>query len=110
MMGAQTAPSANATQNIGRRPTTRKARRLNIRVTDAEKTLVQQAAELRHVSASQFILQSAIQSAEQVLADQTRFMLPPDKWDEFTALLDKPARQIPALRRASSKQSPFGGR
>ena len=87
-----------------------KTERLNIRATEDEKALVEQAAQARHMTASQFVLQSALRSAEEILADQTRFVLPQDKWDEFTTMLDRPARDMPALREASSKRDRFGDR
>ena len=87
-----------------------KAERLNIRTTTAEKALVEQAARASHVTSSQFVLQAALRSAEEVLADQTRFTLPPEKWAEFVALLDRPARDLPALREAASRPSPFSDR
>ncbi len=37
-------------------------------------------------------------AAENALAERTRFVLSPEKWREFNAALDAPARQIPALR------------
>jgi uncharacterized protein (DUF1778 family) len=42
-----------------------------------------------------------------VLAEQTRFVLPADTWDEFTTLLDRPARVLRALREAASRPSPL---
>jgi uncharacterized protein (DUF1778 family) len=84
-----------------------KDERLNIRVSRAEKAVVEQAASLRHMAVSQFMLQAALQSAEEVLADQSRFIVPEDRWMQFSALLDRPARVIPALAEAASEPSPF---
>lgn len=82
-------------------------RRLNIRASAAEKTVLEQAAAASHIGVSQFMLQAALRSAEEVLADQTRFVVSAGAWAEFTALLDRPARVIPALREAVGKPSPF---
>jgi uncharacterized protein (DUF1778 family) len=87
-----------------------KDRSLNIRVTEDEKTIVEQAADLSHMAMSQFMLQAALRAAEEVLADQTRVVVPADKWDEFVTLLDRPTRVLPGLREAASKPSPFGQR
>ena len=92
-----------------KRPAT-KDQRLNLRASAAEKAVLEQAAGATHMGVSQFTLQAALRSAEEVLAGQTRFVLPPDKWDEFTALLDRPARVLPALRKAAAEPSPFGER
>jgi uncharacterized protein (DUF1778 family) len=41
------------------------------------------------------------------LADQTRFVLPPDKWAAFNAALDAPAKEIPALKDLFTKPLMF---
>ena len=87
-----------------------KDRELDILVTDDEKAVIENAAGLNHMTMSQFVLQSALRAAEEVLASQTRFVVPADRWDEFTALLDRPGRVLPGLREAESKPSPFGER
>jgi uncharacterized protein (DUF1778 family) len=91
------------------RPET-KDQRLSIRASEAEKAMLEQAANATYMGLSQFTLQAALRSAEEVLADQTRFVLPADKWDEFTTLLDRPARALPAIRKAAAEPSPFGER
>jgi len=93
-----------------RRPTGLKDQRLNIRASQTEKAVVEEAASLRHMGVSQFMLQAALQSAEEVLADQSRFVVPADKWHEFVARLDRPARIVPALSDAASKSTPFSER
>lgn len=87
-----------------------KDQRLNIRATAEVKSLVEEAARATHMTASAFVLQAAVRSAEEVLADQTSFALSPEQWAEFTALLSRPAREIPALKKAASRRSPFSER
>ena len=87
-----------------------KDQRLNIRASAEVKSLVEEAARATHMTASAFVLQAALRSAQDVLADQTRFVLAPDQWSAFTAVLNRPAREIDALQRAASKPSPFSER
>ena len=87
-----------------------KDKTLNMRVTEPEKKLVEQAASISHMGMSQFMLQATLRAAEEVLADQTRFVLPAAEWDRFVELLDRPAQLLPGLREAASKPSPFGRR
>jgi uncharacterized protein (DUF1778 family) len=87
-----------------------KRERLSIRTTAAEKALVEQAASIERVTASHFVMQAALRSAEEVLVDQTRFVLSSDKWAAFVGALDRPAREIPPLKAAAAKKSPFGAR
>jgi uncharacterized protein (DUF1778 family) len=87
-----------------------KAERFNIRATGDEKRLVEEAAAITRVSTSRFVMQAAVRSAEEVLSERTRFVLPADRWADFVARLDQPTREIPALRRAAAKPSPFVAR
>lgn len=87
-----------------------KEERFNIRATREEKETVEEAARLSHVTASQFILQAAVRSAHDVLADQTRFTLTPEQWAQLTAMLDRPARSLPALKKAAAEPRPFRDR
>lgn len=86
---------------------TNRASRFNIRATTDEKRLVEQAASFSHMTTTQFVMRAALRSAEEVLADQTRYVVEPEQWDQFVTALDRPAREIPALRQAASKPSPF---
>lgn len=91
-------------------PAPPKADRFNIRVTREEKTLVEQAARTSRVSASQFVLQAALSSAEEILADQTAFVLSPEQWGSFVERLDRPTRVVPELERAAQEPDVFGDR
>jgi len=91
-------------------PTPKKEARLSIRTTQEQKRAIEEAARARQVSASQFVMQSSLQAAEEVLAEQSRFTLSQQQWDEFVTLLDRPARVIPQVRRAAAKNSPFSER
>ncbi len=84
-----------------------RSERLNIRATKEDKMLLEQAARLTRLSTSRFVLQAALQSAEELLVDQSRFVLPADTWYEFVEMLDRPARVIPTLAEAAAKPSPF---
>ncbi len=84
--------------------------RFNIRTTVRDKDLVTQAAYVARMSTSQFVMQAALRSAEEILADQSRFVVPPEKWDAFVDALDRPAREVPALKKAVSKPNPFSDR
>ena len=87
--------------------TDRATTRINIRVAPVTKKLLKSAAKLRKNSLTDFVLNSSTAAAENVLADQTRFVLPPDKWAAFNAALDAPAKEIPALKDLFTKQLMF---
>lgn len=84
-----------------------KDERLNLRASKREKETLEYAARLSHTSVSQFVMREALASAEQVLADRTRFELPAEQWAEFVARLDEPPREVPAIERLLSEPTPF---
>ncbi|MEP7338990.1 MAG: DUF1778 domain-containing protein [Acidobacteriota bacterium] len=74
-----------------------KETRLSIRTSEPQKKILLQAARLQHTNISQFVLQTALDAAQEVLADQTEFRLSPAQWKTFCERLDEPAKVIPAL-------------
>lgn len=80
-------------------PSTRSARtsRLNFRVPDEQKALLEEAAALSGRSLTDFVLSSARSAANQILAERTRFVLSPDEWDAFAAALERPPRELPRM-------------
>ncbi len=84
-----------------------KEKRLSIRASEPDKTLLARAARMRHMNTSQFVLQASLEAAHALLTDQTEFRLPQEQWDAFCRLLDAPPRTIPALKRLFSEPEPF---
>ena len=71
--------------------------RLNLRLTPADDELIRQAALSTGTTVTQFLSDAAIARAHEVLADQHLFVLDPETWDQFVAVLDLPAQPVPAL-------------
>lgn len=74
-----------------------KTQRLHLRVAAGDDELFRSAAAAARESLSEFLVESGRERAERVLADRTRFVLSPADWREFTAALDRPPRETPAL-------------
>lgn len=74
-----------------------KTQRLHLRVAASDDELFRSAAAASHESLSEFLVESGRERAERVLADRTRFLLPAAQWRAFTAALDRPAHEIPAV-------------
>ena len=70
---------------------------MHLRVAAGDDELFRSAAAAADESLSEFLVESGRERAERVLADRTRFVLSPTEWREFTAALDRPAREITAL-------------
>jgi len=80
---------------------------VNLRIDPQVKAVLVQAADLQQVKLTEFMVKSAQVAAETVLAERTRFVLPPRKWREFQAALDAPPREIETLRELFRQPSVF---
>lgn len=68
---------------------------LNIRTTDQNKYLLQQAANMLGTTVSGFLLNTATEKAHQLIQNQNHFTLDDAHWDKFCQVLDrKPSKNI----------------
>lgn len=81
--------------------------RWNLRIGSQTDSLVRRAASERDQSLTDFVVESALNEAEHVLADRTRFELSEEQWRAFTELLDRPVRDNPGLAKLLSTPSVF---
>ena len=76
----------------------RKQPKIQLSLTREQKAVISKAARLRQTTVSKFIVEQAFDGAQQILANQVHFSLPPERWQEFCEALDAPPRVIPALQ------------
>lgn len=81
--------------------------RWNLRVAAETSELVREAASARHQNLTEFVLDAALDEAERVLADRSRFALDEESWNEFARLLERPVRDNPGLAKLFAKPSVF---
>ena len=81
--------------------------RVNLRINPQVKRILLKAAKLQRINLSEFVIKSSQAAAEMTLAERTRFVLSPAKWEEFNSALDAPPRDIPALRQLFRDRSAF---
>ena len=81
--------------------------KIDIRLSPEAKARLNAAADARHQSVSQFVLESALGRADEALADRQRFPLDAARWAEFMAALDAPPRDLPRLERLFREPTPF---
>ncbi len=84
-----------------------RSKRLEVRTTAEERSLIDQAARASGVGLTEFVVANLTVAARRVLADRTRFVLDESalgRWDELNAL---PARDLPGLRALMGRPSPF---
>ena len=79
------------------RRSARKEDRLELRLQPVQRRLLDEAARASAMNTSAFVLSHATAAAQALLADRTHFVLPDDRWDAFTALLDRDERPQPEL-------------
>jgi uncharacterized protein (DUF1778 family) len=80
-------------------PAQAKAERVALRLTMADKTHLARAAKLQGRTLSDFMLVASREAADLALNEQTRFVLSAEALRKFTAALDAPTRDTPALRK-----------
>jgi uncharacterized protein (DUF1778 family) len=81
--------------------------KLDIRLTPSAKRALQNAAKLAQRSVSEFVLESALQRAEETLLDRRYFNLDAEQWAALQAALDAPPRPLPELARLLREPSVF---
>lgn len=87
-----------------------KTARFSLRIDERSDELVRRAADQSRVPVGQFIEDAAVRAAERVLADRNVFTLSETQWQEFAAMLDRPARDLSGLDRADAAwERHFGG-
>jgi uncharacterized protein (DUF1778 family) len=87
--------------------TTNRTEKLDLRLTLAAKQALMAAAAAERRSVSEFVLDSALARAEEMLAMRRHFGLDAEKWAEFMAALDAPARELPQVETLFAKPSVF---
>lgn len=90
------------------RPT--RSSRLGIRATPEQERVLRRAAEARHKSMTDFILDSACRAAEETLLDQRLFMVSDHQYQALLDMLDAPPRKNPGLKALFSKPAPWDKR
>jgi uncharacterized protein (DUF1778 family) len=73
--------------------------KLDIRITPEAKRVLQEAARARHTTISQFVIESALGAAHDVLAERIRIGLSTKQWTAFVNALDAPPRRHPRMER-----------
>ena len=82
-----------------------KEARIGIRTTKEQKAFIKRGASVQGQKLSDFVLASAQEKAELVLADQKEFVLPAERWKGFVEALDRPVRRHERLTQLMSEPS-----
>ena len=82
---------------------------LNLRISPAERELIDQAARLTGKTRTDFVLEAARRAAEDALLDRVLFTLSPHAYADFVARLDAAPQPNDRLRRLMQTPAPWGG-
>ena len=82
-----------------------KEHRLNIRLDQRSREMLDKAAAYAQVSVSEFVLRHALASAEQVVKAHESITLGPDDFRAFLEALDAPTEPNAALQRAFQRHT-----
>jgi uncharacterized protein (DUF1778 family) len=80
---------------------------LNLRIKPEERDLIDMAAKLQGKNRTDFILAAARNAAEETLLEQKIFMVTPEAYAKFIALLDAPTQPNERLRKTMQTIPPW---
>lgn len=80
---------------------------INIRVHQAQRDLIDRAAEAIGKNRSDFMLETACREAEAILLDRRLFILDDDEFQQFMDLLDAPPSANENLRKLLFTKAPW---
>ncbi|WP_241606577.1 DUF1778 domain-containing protein [Rosenbergiella epipactidis] len=80
-----------------------KKQRIDIRLNEDEKSLIEEAAAFRNQTVSQFVLSSASQLASEVVEQHHRIVLAQDAWSAVMNAIDNPPAPNERLRSAATR-------
>lgn len=84
-----------------------KDKRLEQRLTEAQRDLISRGADAKGKSVSDFVIESACLAAELAILDKRVTYMTESDFDKFLAMLDEPPRQVPGLDELFSKKAPW---
>jgi uncharacterized protein (DUF1778 family) len=80
---------------------------MELRTTPDERDLIDRAVAVTGTDLTEFVVVNAVDAARRVLADRDHFALDADAAEAWNAINERPARDLPGLRRLMQRPSPF---
>jgi uncharacterized protein (DUF1778 family) len=78
--------------------------RLSIRANQAQKRTLRRAAELQHMNVSQFVLQTSLQAAEQLIQQESTVYVSAEDYVWLAKIMDEGPPDLPRLREALAQK------
>jgi uncharacterized protein (DUF1778 family) len=83
---------------------------VSVRVSPAQRAILEAAAEYAHTNISDFVRRKAIEAAEVDVSQRTTVTTEAKDWEAFEAWASRPAEPIAALRELAQRSRPGSGR
>ena len=84
-----------------------KDKRLEQRVTEAQRDLISRGAEAKGKSLSDFVIEASCLAAELAILDKRVTYMSESSFQKLLAMLDEPPKNIPGLDDLFSKKAPW---
>ncbi len=84
--------------------------RIEVRLRPEQRREVERASSLLQMTISDFVREAVTARAEEVLAEETATMVPPDFFNDLLAVLGEPPRPNPALAAAAKRAAEIARR
>ncbi|WP_295433576.1 DUF1778 domain-containing protein [uncultured Thiodictyon sp.] len=82
-----------------------RSERIDIRATPSAKRALLDAANASRKTVSEFLLDSGLEKAAEIMAERRLFLLDDEQWAAFLAALDAPPQPMPRLERLFAEPS-----
>jgi uncharacterized protein (DUF1778 family) len=82
---------------------------VSIRVSRAQRALLEAAADLAHTNVSDFMRRKALEAAEMDVLNRSVVTIPAKDWEAFEAWATRPAETIPALAKLARRKPSWEG-
>jgi uncharacterized protein (DUF1778 family) len=80
---------------------------INMKAEPKVRSLIDRAAKIAHRNRTEFVLEAAIQRAEEVILDQQLITVDEERFERFVAALDAPPASNPRLQRLMERKAPW---
>lgn len=84
-----------------------KSMQLNMRIRPAQREIITRAAELRHKTVSEFVIDAATEAAEEAISSQRVFVADDTQYEEILRIMDSPVADNPALLKTLAQAAPW---
>ncbi len=80
---------------------------INMKAEPQVRSLIDRAAKLTHRNRTEFVLEAALQRAQDVILDQALISVSPTQFEKFIDALDSPPASNPRLRKVLKHKAPW---